>query len=43
MAVLGADLYIKRVVVVDQDVDIYDERQGQLGYCDKKVSHRAIS
>ena len=27
MAVLGADLYIKRVVVVDQDVDIYDERQ----------------
>ena len=27
MAVFGADLYIKRVVVVDQDVDIYDERQ----------------
>jgi UbiD family decarboxylase len=27
MAVLGADLYIKRVVVVDQDVDIFDERQ----------------
>jgi UbiD family decarboxylase len=27
MAVLGADLYIKRVVVVDQDVDVFDERQ----------------
>jgi len=27
MAVLGADLYMKRVVVVDQDVDIFDERQ----------------
>jgi 2,5-furandicarboxylate decarboxylase 1 len=27
MAVFGADLYIKRVVVVDQDVDIYDDRQ----------------
>lgn len=27
MAVFGADLYIKRVVVVDHDVDIYDERQ----------------
>jgi UbiD family decarboxylase len=27
MAVLGADLYIKRVVVVDHDVDIYDDRQ----------------
>jgi len=24
MAVFGADLYIKRVVVVDHDVDIYD-------------------
>lgn len=27
MAVFGADLYIKRVVVVDQDVDVYDDRQ----------------
>jgi UbiD family decarboxylase len=27
MAVLGADLYIKRVVVVDHDVDVYDDRQ----------------
>ena len=27
MAVLGADLYMKRVVVVDQDVDIFDDRQ----------------
>jgi len=27
LAVLGADLYIKRVVVVDQDVDIFDDRQ----------------
>jgi len=27
MAVFGADLYIKRVVVVDQDVEIYDDRQ----------------
>lgn len=27
MAVFGADLYIKRVVVVDHDVDIYDDRQ----------------
>ena len=27
MAVLGADLYIKRVVVVDHDVDIFDDRQ----------------
>ena len=27
MAVLGADLYVKRVVIVDHDVDIFDERQ----------------
>lgn len=27
MAVFGADLYIKRVVCVDHDVDIYDDRQ----------------
>lgn len=27
MAVFGADLYIKRVVVVDHDVDVYDDRQ----------------
>jgi len=27
MAVLGADLYMKRVVVVDHDVDIFDDRQ----------------
>ena len=27
MAVLGADLYMKRVVVVDHDVDVYDDRQ----------------
>jgi len=27
MAVLGADLYMKRVVVVDHDVDVFDERQ----------------
>ena len=27
LAVLGADLYMKRVVVVDQDVDIFDDRQ----------------
>lgn len=26
MAVLGADLYMKRVVVVDHDVDVYDDR-----------------
>ena len=25
MAVLGADLYMKRVVVVDHDVDVFDE------------------
>ena len=27
LAVLGADLYMKRVVVVDHDVDIFNERQ----------------
>ena len=27
LAVLGSDLYIKRVVVVDQDVDVFDERR----------------
>jgi UbiD family decarboxylase len=27
MAVFGADLYMKRVVVVDHDVDIFDDRQ----------------
>ncbi len=27
MAVLGADLYMKRVVVVDPDVDVFDDRQ----------------
>tara|TARA_Y100001934_G_scaffold107093_1_gene131576 strand:- start:3698 stop:5056 length:1359 start_codon:yes stop_codon:yes gene_type:complete len=27
MSVFGADLYIKRVVVVDHDVDVYDDRQ----------------
>jgi len=27
LAVLGADLYMKRVVIVDQDVDIFDDRQ----------------
>jgi UbiD family decarboxylase len=27
MAVLGADLYMKRVVVVDHDVEIFDDRQ----------------
>lgn len=27
LAVLGADLYMKRVVVVDHDVDIFDDRQ----------------
>jgi 2,5-furandicarboxylate decarboxylase 1 len=27
LSVLGADLYMKRVVVVDHDVDIYDDRQ----------------
>ena len=27
MAVFGADLYIKRVVVVDQDVDLFNERE----------------
>ena len=27
MAVLGADLYMKRVVVVDEDVDVFDDRQ----------------
>jgi 2,5-furandicarboxylate decarboxylase 1 len=27
MAVLGADLYVKRVVVVDHDVDVFDDRQ----------------
>jgi len=25
--VLGADLYMKRVVVVDHDVDVFDDRQ----------------
>ena len=27
LAVLGSDLYIKRVVVVDHDVDVFDERR----------------
>ena len=27
LAVLGADLYMKRVVVVDHDVDLFDDRQ----------------
>jgi 2,5-furandicarboxylate decarboxylase 1 len=27
LAALGADLYIKRVVVVDHDVDVFDDRQ----------------
>jgi len=27
LAVLGADLYMKRVVVVDEDVDVFDDRQ----------------
>src|SRR5207302_4340440 len=27
LAVLGADLYMKRVVIVDQDVNIFDDRQ----------------
>ncbi len=27
LAVLGADLYMKRVVIVDHDVDIFDDRQ----------------
>src|SRR3989454_3485965 len=27
MAVFGADLYMKRVVVVDQDVDVFDDRE----------------
>ncbi|MDE0341592.1 MAG: UbiD family decarboxylase [Deltaproteobacteria bacterium] len=27
LAVLGADMYIKRVVVVDHDVDIFDDRE----------------
>jgi len=27
LAALGADLYMKRVVVVDQDVDVFDDRQ----------------
>ena len=27
LAVLGADLYIKRVVLVDHDVDVFDDRQ----------------
>jgi UbiD family decarboxylase len=27
LAVLGSDLYMKRVVVVDQDVDVFDDRQ----------------
>jgi len=27
MAVLGADLYMKRVIVVDHDVDVFDDRQ----------------
>jgi len=27
VAVLGADLYMKRVVVVDHDVDVFDDRQ----------------
>ena len=27
MSVLGADLYMKRVVVVDHDVDVFDDRQ----------------
>jgi len=27
LAVLGADLYMKRVVVVDHDVDVFDDRQ----------------
>jgi UbiD family decarboxylase len=27
MAVFGADLYMKRVIVVDKDVDIFNERQ----------------
>ena len=27
LAVLGADLYVKRVVVVDEDVDVFDDRQ----------------
>ncbi len=27
LSVLGADLYMKRVVVVDQDVDVFDDRQ----------------
>jgi UbiD family decarboxylase len=27
LAVLGADLYMKRVVIVDHDVDVFDDRQ----------------
>ncbi|MGH7324409.1 MAG: UbiD family decarboxylase [Candidatus Rokuibacteriota bacterium] len=27
LSVLGADLYVKRVVVVDHDVDVFDDRQ----------------
>lgn len=27
LAVLGADLYMKRVVVVDHDIDVFDDRQ----------------
>jgi UbiD family decarboxylase len=27
LAALGADMYMKRIVVVDQDVDVFDDRQ----------------
>ena len=27
LAALGADLYMKRIVVVDEDVDVFDDRQ----------------
>src|SRR3989454_7163199 len=43
MAVFGADLYMKRVVVVDQDVDVFDDRQVTSALATRCQPDRAIT
>ena len=42
LSVLGADLYMKRVVVVDHDIDVFDDRQMNWAIATRCQPHRDV-
>jgi UbiD family decarboxylase len=42
LSVLGADLYMKRIVVVDHDIDVFDDRQVNWAIATRCQPHRDV-